>query len=184
MSELRSFPVPCPLTLGLTPLPLAHGPWPIRLPMAHGPFREHGPRVYTPTRSGREPIVRRFPRNPMGVSPMSMTRRASAILFCVAAVFLASTSGHGKDEDSRTGSVWVVNRDRGELVVFDAKTGTVLTTRLCGGGRRARYLHLREGRQGLHRRGDDHTVTTVDTRTLDERLDPRQPAAASHRTEP
>ena len=28
---------------------------------------------------------------------------------------------HG--DDSRNGSIWVVNRDRGELAIFDAETG-------------------------------------------------------------
>jgi DNA-binding beta-propeller fold protein YncE len=32
------------------------------------------------------------------------------------------------------GSVWVVNRDRGELTVFDARTGDVLATRPVGAG--------------------------------------------------
>ena len=40
----------------------------------------------------------------------------------------------GNTRDSRMGSVWVVNRDRGELAVFDAETGTVLTTLPVGAG--------------------------------------------------
>jgi YVTN family beta-propeller protein len=99
---------------------------------------------------------------------MSMTRRASAILFCVAAVFLASMSGHGKDEESRTGTVWVVNRDRGELVVFDAKTGTVLTDQAVPVGAGAHDICISEKAGKAYITAETiNAVTTVDTRTLE-----------------
>jgi YVTN family beta-propeller protein len=99
---------------------------------------------------------------------MSMTRRASAILFCVAAVLLASTSGHGKDEESRTGTVWVVNRDRAELVVFDAKTGTVLTDPGVPVGAGAHDICISEKAGKAYITAETiHAVTTVDTRTLE-----------------
>ena len=99
---------------------------------------------------------------------MDITRRASAIPFCLAAIFLASTSGHGKDEDSRTGSVWVVNRDRGELVVFDAKTGRVLTDPAVPVGAGAHDICISEKARKAYITAETiNTVTTVDTRTLD-----------------
>src|SRR5688500_2919806 len=39
-----------------------------------------------------------------------------------------------EDNEDRKGSVWVVNRDRDELVVFDAETGAVVATRAVGAG--------------------------------------------------
>ena len=46
-------------------------------------------------------------------------------------MLLTATLAGGVADDSRKGTVWVVNRDRGELAVFEAETG-VLTTRLWG----------------------------------------------------
>ena len=55
---------------------------------------------------------------------------------------------------ARKGRVWVVNRDRGELADLRRRHRNVLAT-LAGGRGRARHLHLRAGRQGLHHRRDD-----------------------------
>src|SRR5262245_60188089 len=42
---------------------------------------------------------------------------------------------HDRDDDKhRKGTVWVVNRDLGELVIFDASSGTVLKTLPVGAG--------------------------------------------------
>src|SRR5262245_4327543 len=142
------------------------------MPLAEGPFPCPRPMAFIPqARSGREPVDRRFPRNPVGVPPMNRTHRRSAALFCIAAGFIASTfheSGLAKDEESRTGSVWVVNRDRGELVVFDAKTGTVLTTPGLPVGAGAHDICISEKAGTAYITAETiNSVTTVDTRTLE-----------------
>ena len=67
--------------------------------------------------------------------------------------------------DSREGSVWVVNRDRGELAIFDAETGAVVTTLLVGAG--AHDICISERARKAYITAETiHRVTTVDTRTL------------------
>ena len=68
-------------------------------------------------------------------------------------------------DDSREGSVWVVNRDRGELAVFDAETGGVVTTLLVGAGAHDICISDRAGKAYITAE-TIHKVTTVDTRTL------------------
>jgi YVTN family beta-propeller protein len=102
---------------------------------------------------------------------MSLKRRPSAVVPCVAAVFIAATfypSGLGADDDSRTGSVWVVNRDRGELVVFDAKTGTVLTDPPVAVGAGAHDICISEKARKAYITAETiNAVTAVDTKTLE-----------------
>jgi DNA-binding beta-propeller fold protein YncE len=71
----------------------------------------------------------------------------------------------GKGDDRRKGSVWVVNRDRGELAVFDAETGKVVTTLPVGAG--AHDICISERARKAYIMAETiNTVTTVDTRTL------------------
>ncbi len=117
-------------------------------------------------------------------SSSPLTRPTRIVLIGVAAAFVASTlqvSGPvaaavtsatlplvlagGNTEDGRMGTVWVVNRDRGELAVFDAETGTVLTTLLVGAG--AHDICISEKARKAYITAETiNTVTTVDTRTL------------------
>jgi DNA-binding beta-propeller fold protein YncE len=76
----------------------------------------------------------------------------------------APAVAHASD-DSRKGSVWVVNRDRGELAVFDAETGKVLTTLPVGAGAHDVCISER-ARKAYITAESINTVTTVDTRTL------------------
>ena len=70
---------------------------------------------------------------------------------------------HG--DDSRKGSIWVVNRDRGELAVFDAETGKVVTTLLVGAG--AHDICISEKARKAYITAETiNAVTTVDTKTL------------------
>jgi DNA-binding beta-propeller fold protein YncE len=64
-----------------------------------------------------------------------------------------------------TGTVWVVNRDRGELAVFDARTGTVLTTMPVGAGAHDICISERAGKAYITAE-TDNVVTAVDLRTL------------------
>ena len=78
------------------------------------------------------------------------TRRTLIVLCSTIAIVSVSSvivpaSDHRREgDDSRAGSVWVVNRDLGELAVFDAKNGP----RPCYADRRSRgtrRLHFRAG---------------------------------------
>lgn len=70
-----------------------------------------------------------------------------------------------KRDDRRKGSVWVVNRDRGELTIFDAESGKVVTTLLVGAG--AHDICISERARKAYITAETiHRVTTVDTRTL------------------
>ena len=116
-------------------------------------------------------------------SSSPLTRGTRIVLIGVAAAIVASTphvSGPvagavtnatlplltvGNTDDSRMGSVWVVNRDRGELAVFDAETGTVLTTLPVGAG--AHDICISEKARKAYITAETiNAVTTVDTRTL------------------
>jgi YVTN family beta-propeller protein len=121
----------------------------------------------------------------MGVY-MSLKRRASTVLPCVAAVFIASTinpSGFGADDDNREGSVWVVNRDLGELVVYDAKTGAVLTHPPLRVGAGAHDICISEKSRKAYVTAEAiNVVTAVDTRTLATESIP--PGPLPHHCEP
>ena len=78
---------------------------------------------------------------------------------------LAVVQASDDSDDNRKGSVWVVNRDRGELAVFDAETGTVVKTLLVGAGAHDICISERAGKAYITAE-TINTVTTVDTRTL------------------
>ena len=69
-------------------------------------------------------------------------------------------------QEGRKGSVWVVNRDRGELAVFDAETGAVIATLPVGAGAHDICISDRAGKAYITAETINR-VTTVDTRTLD-----------------
>lgn len=105
--------------------------------------------------------------------PGVSARVANALISLTPAVVRASDDsddsreGHDnrKGDESRNGSVWVVNRDRGELAVFDAETGAVVTTLLVGAG--AHDICISERARKAYITAETiHTVTAVDTRTL------------------
>ena len=108
-------------------------------------------------------------RKRSGVAP----RHLFAVLLCACAVASSSSSSsavaidrddHDRD-NGRKGSVWVVNRDRGELVVFDAATGDVRATLFVGAG--AHDICISERVRKAYITAETiNTVTTVDTRTL------------------
>jgi DNA-binding beta-propeller fold protein YncE len=79
----------------------------------------------------------------------------------------AATVDHDRCDhsDLPKGSVWVVNRDRGELAIFDAETGAVLATLPVGAG--AHDICISERARKAYITAETiNTVTTVDTRTL------------------
>jgi DNA-binding beta-propeller fold protein YncE len=105
------------------------------------------------------------------------------IVVLVGAISLASMSGGFADvvsgfgnapfapgradddhEGQRIGTVWVVNRDLGELAIFDAE-GTLLKTLLVGAGAHDICISERAGKAYITAE-TINAVTTVDTETL------------------
>ena len=98
-------------------------------------------------------------------------RRLFSLILCTLALYALSGSDGGAIdraqgwEDGRKGTVWVVNRDRGELAIFDADTGEVLRTLPVGAGAHDICISERAGMAYITAEGIN-TVTTVDTETL------------------
>ncbi len=96
---------------------------------------------------------------------VSMSATPATVADAVSTRHLASGRHGGHGDDSRKGSVWVVNRDRGELAVFDAETGRLLTTLLVGAG--AHDICISERARKAYITAETvNAVTTVDTKTL------------------
>jgi len=103
-------------------------------------------------------------------------RFVGALLFALLPAMLAGTTrangtagigdpGALRHDESRRGSVWVVNRDRGELTVFDARTGAVAATLFVGAGAHDICISER-ARKAYITAETDNAVTAVDIRTL------------------
>jgi len=105
-------------------------------------------------------------------------RRLTVVL--VGAISIASMSGGASgfatpsfsdgrpDHDRETlpkGTVWVVNRDLGELAIFDAESGTVLKTLPVGAGAHDICVSERAGKAYITAE-TVNAVTTVDLKTL------------------
>ncbi len=83
----------------------------------------------------------------------------------VARVVRAADAATTDIDDGRHGSVWVVNRDLGELAVFDAYTGDLIKTVPVGAGAHDICISERGGKAYVTAE-TINTVTIVDTRTL------------------
>ena len=70
----------------------------------------------------------------------------------------------GGDDDQK-GTIWVVNRDRGELAVFDVRTGDVVATVPVGAGAHDIAISERASKAYITAEAAN-AVTAVDTRTL------------------
>ena len=112
---------------------------------------------------------------------VTATRLRHVIVMLVAGIGFAGVTGIPVDagrrgsEDTRSqnaagqipqGSVWVVNRDRGELTVFDARTGDVLATKLVGAGAHDICISEHAGKAYIAAE-TINAVTAVDIRTLE-----------------
>jgi hypothetical protein len=97
---------------------------------------------------------------------MRQTRtRSGATLAFLLTIAALGVSPFADGDDSRSGSVWVVNRDLGELAIFDAETGAVITTLLVGAG--AHDICISERAHKAFITAETiNMVTTVDTGTL------------------
>jgi hypothetical protein len=76
----------------------------------------------------------------------------------------AAQPGQGKGDEPK-GTVWVVNRDLGELAVFDAATGDLLATQPVGRGAHDVCISD-QARKAYITAETDNAVTVVDTDTL------------------
>jgi streptogramin lyase len=95
--------------------------------------------------------------------------------------FMGAPGVDGPPDEARAGSVWVVNRDKGELAVFDAGSGEVLAQMAVGAG--AHDICISEHAGKAHIMAETiNSVTTVDTRTLEIEAIPVSPMP--HHCEP
>ena len=84
----------------------------------------------------------------------------------IGTVAAASASGQTDEGVARLkGTVWVVNRDRGELAIFDVDTGNVLATRPVGAGAHDICISEQAGKAYISAETIG-IVTTVDLETL------------------
>ena len=93
----------------------------------------------------------------------SVTLVLTIVLF--AAVAGASRPGVSAAEDAPKGTVWVVNRDLGELAIFDAGTGDLLKKLAVGRGAHDICISEQTGKAYITAE-TDNMVTVVDTETL------------------
>lgn len=96
--------------------------------------------------------------------------RRLVLLFVLCAVPLALFAGGAGAHDPRppTGSLWVVNRDKGEVTVFDAATGVARATIPTGPGAHEVALSRRTRRAYVTNEFED-TLSVISTRTLAQR---------------
>jgi DNA-binding beta-propeller fold protein YncE len=116
-------------------------------------------------------------------STASSARRVARLSIIAAAIAIASLSGTSADvlttfgspalegahrtskRDRPKGTVWVVNRDLGQLAIFDAGTGEILKTLKVGAG--AHDVCISEQAHKAYITAEsDNAVTAVDTETL------------------
>ena len=77
---------------------------------------------------------------------------------------IADTAAGGDDGGAK-GSVWVLNRDRGELAIFDAETGELLERRGVGTGAHDICISEKAGKAYITAEADN-AVTVLDLETL------------------
>ena len=115
--------------------------------------------------------------------PRTIRQIRSMTLLLVAAAFMAVVSGGsgfvvhavpgapiadnaaGGDDGGAKGSVWVVNRDLGELAIFDAETGTLIEKLAVGAGAHDICISEKAGKAYITAEAIN-AVTTVDIETL------------------
>jgi DNA-binding beta-propeller fold protein YncE len=96
-------------------------------------------------------------------------RAVRAMVVLEGAIWVLTASGGiaivNAEPHDRQGTVWVVNRDLGELAIFDADSGEVLAMRPVGTGAHDICISERAGKAYITAEGDN-AVTTVDLKTL------------------
>jgi len=109
--------------------------------------------------------------------------RRLVLLFVLCAVpFALGAGGAGAhDPGPPPGSLWVVNRDKGEVTIFDAATGATRATVPTGAGAHEVALSKRT-RQAFVTNEFDNSLSIISTRTLAQRKIPLAPQP--HHLEP
>ena len=91
------------------------------------------------------------------------------VALCTALLTLAGVAGaddaRGDDDGGRHGAVWVVNRDSGEVTIFDAASGAPLATIPTGAGAHEVAISRRAHEAYVTNELED-TISIVSTRTL------------------
>jgi len=98
--------------------------------------------------------------------PAGCVTRYAIIAAAIAIASLTTTQAGGGNEDRPKGTVWVVNRDLGQLAIFDAATGELVAP-VVPVGRGAHDICISEqARKAYITAEADNVVTVVDTDTL------------------
>ena len=77
----------------------------------------------------------------------SLSGTSADVLTTFGSPALEGAHRHGKARDRPKGTVWVVNRDLGQLAIFDAGTGKLLTTLPVGAARMTSAFPSRPARR-------------------------------------
>ena len=100
------------------------------------------------------------------IPPAGCVTRYAVMAAAIAIASLTTTQAGGGNEDRPKGTVWVVNRDLGQLAIFDATTGELLAPPVPV-GRGAHDICISEqARKAYITAETDNAVTVVDTDTL------------------
>jgi len=99
-------------------------------------------------------------------TPVKLLSILAVIAAVTVSVFGGEPDSGPNPQDGRQGSVWVVNRDLGELTIFDAATGAVLKSLPVGAGAHDICISEHAGKAYITSE-TIHKVTTVDTTTLE-----------------
>src|SRR4029078_11907068 len=97
----------------------------------------------------------------------SLSKTPADLLTTLGTPTVVAAQTGNENGDKPKGTVWVVNRDLGQLAIFDAATGDLLTTPPLAVGRGAHDICISEQAHKAYLTADtDNVVTVVDTDTL------------------
>jgi YVTN family beta-propeller protein len=117
-----------------------------------------------------EPPAGRVTRHPLAVAAIviaSLSGTPADLVRTLSPRALAAAQAGEGNVDRPKGTVWVVNRDLGQLAIFDAATGELLTTPPLAVGRGAHDVCISEQARKAYITAEmDNAVTVVDTDTL------------------
>jgi DNA-binding beta-propeller fold protein YncE len=110
-----------------------------------------------------------------------LTWLVALLLVPMAGVAGASDRDDESCRDGTTGTVWVVNRDKGEVTIFDAASGMPLSTTPTGPGAHEVAISDRE-RKAYVTNENENTISILSTRSLESQKLPLGPRP--HHAEP
>jgi len=110
-----------------------------------------------------------------------MRRLVLLLILCAVPLALGAGGAGAHHRGSPPASLWVVNRDKGEVTIFDAATGAARATLPTGAGAHEVALS-RRGRQAYVTNELEDTLSVISTKTLGQRKIPLGPRP--HHIEP